>query len=147
MLCRDIVLYFPKKDNRQSWFKDQVLKKKLPCTCWRTCASGASDWFESGIQVKYELIEIFQGHVKVMVNKVKLWLRDTRWMRDISLWRVNADGLTHSQNMAGYQFGHAFSCRHHNGGNHCLLKLQKAQEEKYNYNWFHFVCLMWYHAF
>ncbi len=85
------------------------------CTCRRADARGTladPNGFKCRIQFQDELVEITQGNVEITVTMVIAGFRVTGMLIDCLLRRVQADSLTHSQNVIGYHMGHAFSCRH-----------------------------------
>lgn len=69
---------------------------------------------------------------------VTVRLCETGMLIDCLLCRVQADSLTHSQNVIGYHVGHACSCRHHVKRAHCLLGLpnKEIQWRKISYTVF-----------
>lgn len=100
------------------------------CTCRRADARGTLvglNGFKCRIQFQDELVEITEGNVEIRVTMVVAGFRETGMLIDCLLRRVQADSLTHSQNVIGYHVGHAFSCRHLIRRAHRLLGLPKTE--------------------
>jgi len=88
------------------------------CTCRGAEARRTSvdlDGFECGIQFQDQPVEVVQGDIEVVVPAVAAGLRETGMLMERRLLhpRLQADGLAHSQDVAGYHLGHASGCRHH----------------------------------